>query len=168
MALEGPPIQRHEVHILTAHFQFSGQIETVGPVDNFINDPTRDSLSLYDVRLASLRPGSPLKALSRPHVVVCKPHVTFFYFASPDVRASIHTLARRELLVAYTPVAVCRGYFHMPAEANIRDFLGVVPGELLPVTDAHLFPLVEFPIPFPTEAGLVMVGRAQLQFYHTA
>ena len=167
MALEGPPVQRYEAHILTVHFQFSGLLETVGPVDNFINDPTRDSLSLYDVRLASLRPGSPLKALSRPHVVVRKSHVVFLCFASPDVGAAVHTLAHRELLVAYTPVAVCRGHFHMPAESNIRDFLAVVPGELLPVTDARIFPLVEFPIPFPTETDLAMVGRAQLQFYHT-
>ena len=168
MVLEAPPIQRHEVQLLTAHFQFSGHIETVGPVDNFINDPTRDDFSLYDVRLASLTPGSPLKTFSRPHVVVRKPHIVFLYFTSAETRASIHTLARRELLVAYTPIAVCRGYFHMPTEANVRDFLGVVPGDLLPVTEAHIFPLAELPAPFPAEASLVMASRAHLHCYHTA
>ena len=168
MVFEAPPVQRHEVQILSTHFQFSGQIEAVGAVDNFINDPTRDNLSLYDVRLASLAPGSPLKTISRPHVVVRKPHVVLLYFVSAETRASIHTLVRRELLVAYTPIAVCRGYFHMPAEASMRDFLGVVPGDLLPITEAHIFPLVELPAPFPAEAGLVLVSRHHLHFYHTA
>ena len=167
MALEAPLAQRHEVHLLTVHFQFSGQLETMGPVDNFINDPTRDNLSLYDVRLASLAPGSPLKTLSLPHVVVRKPHVVLMHFTSAEVRASIHTLPRRELLVAYTPVVVCRGYFHMPTESNIRDFLAVVSGDLLPVADVHVFPLTGLPAPFPSEAGLVLVGRSHLHFYHT-
>jgi hypothetical protein len=168
MELQAPLAQRHEVQILTVHFQFSGQIETVGPVANFINDPTRDCFSLYDVRMAHLTPGSPLKTISRPHVVVRKPHIVLLYFTSAEIRTSIRTLTRRELLVAYTPVAVCRGYFHMPAEANVRDFLGVTPGDLLPVSEAHIFPMIELPAPFPAQADLVMVGRPHLQFYHAA
>jgi len=168
MGLGAPPTQRHKVQILTAHFQFSGQLETVGPVENFINDPARESLSLYDVHLAPLTPGSPLKAISRPHIVILKPQIVLFYLVSAETRASIRTFARRELLVAYTPVAVCRGYFHMPAEANARDFLGVVAGDLLPVTEAHIFPFTKLPILFTTEAELVMLGRSHVLFYHTA
>jgi len=168
MELEGPRVQRHDVQILTTRFQFSGQVETVGPVANFIDDPTRDNLSLYDTRLASLTPGTPLKAISRPHVVVRKSQIVLLYFTSAEIRASIRTLARRELLVAYTPLAVCRGYFHMPSEADVRDFLSLVRGDLLPITQAHIFPLVELPEPFPAEAEQVMVGRSHLHFYHTA
>ena len=168
MELEGPRVQRHDVQILTTRFQFSGQVETVGPVANFIDDPTRDSLSLYDTRLAPLTPGTPLKAISRPHVVVLKSQIVLLYFTSAEIRASIRTLARRELLVAYTPLAVCRGYFHMPTEADVRDFLSLVRGDLLPITEAHIFPLVELPEPFPAEAELVMAGRSHLHFYHTA
>lgn len=166
MGLQAPPTYRHEVQILTTHFQLSGQLETVGAVDNFINDSTRDSLALYDVRLAPLTPGSPLKPLFRPHVVVRKPEIVFLYLTSAETRASIHTLARHELLVAYTSVAVCRGYFHMPAEANVNNFLGVTPGDLLPVTQTHVFPLIELPDPFPVEADLLLAGRTHLQFYH--
>jgi hypothetical protein len=168
MELEGPRVQRHDVQILTTRFQFSGQVETVGPVANFIDDPTRDSLSLYDTRLASLTPGTPLKAISRPHVVVLKSQIVLLYFTSAETRASIRTLTRRELLVAYTPLAVCRGYFHMSSEADVRDFLSLARGDLLPITQAHIFPLVELPEPFPAEAELVMVGRSHLHFYHTA
>jgi len=168
MGLQAPPVRRHEVQILTARFQLGGQLETVGPVGNFINDSTRDSLVLYHVRLTSLTPGSPLKPISRSHVVIRKSEIIFLYLTSAETRASIHTLARHELLVAYTLVAVCRGHFHMPAEANMNNFLGVTPGTLLPVTKAHVFPLIELPDPFPAEADLLLVGRTHLQLYHPA
>ena len=168
MALQAPPVQRHPIQILTTHFQFNGQIESVGPVNNFLNDPTRDSLTIYDAQLTPSAPGSPLKTMSRPHVVVRKSQIVLLHFASAEARASIRTLARRELVVAYTPLAVCRGYFHLPTEADVRDFLDVVRGDLLPVTEAHIFSLVELPDPFPHETDLVLLGRPQLHFYHSA
>jgi hypothetical protein len=168
MGLKAPPSQRHDIQILTNHFQFSGQLETVGPPGNFINDPSRHSLSLYDVRTAPLTPGSPLKGIFRPHVVVRKSHIVLLYFASAETRASISTYPRRELLMIYTPVAVCRGYFHVPTEARLRDFLDVIPGSLLPVTEARIFPFVEFSASFPVEAELVLVGHSHVLLYHTA
>jgi hypothetical protein len=170
MGIEGMavPIQRHEARILTATFQFSGQLEVVGALLNFINDPNRDSFSLYDANLTPLTPGSPLKGIFRPHVVVRRPYIAFLYLASAETRASLKLLARHESLVAYTPIAVCRGEFHMSIEANLRDFLDASPGGLIAVSEAQLFPLIEFPAPFPTEADLLMIGRAQLQSYHLA
>jgi hypothetical protein len=72
------------------------------------------------------------------------------------------------MMMIYTPIAVCRGYLPMPAEARIGDFLGVVPGELLPVIDARIFPFVELPAPFPLEADLMLMGRSHWLFYHPA
>jgi hypothetical protein len=168
MELEAPPIHRHGVQILTAHFQLSGQVETVGSVDTFINDPARDCFVLHDVRLAPLASGSPLKPLSRPHAVICRSEIALLHFTSAETQAAIRTLQRRELLVAYTPVAVCRGYFHMPTEANVNTFLGVTSGSLLPITEAYVFPLIELPDPFPAEADMLLVGRTHLRFYHPA
>ena len=168
MVLQAPPVHRHKVQILTINFQFSGQLETVGPVSNFLNDSTRNSLSLYEASLTPLAPGIPMGSLSRPHVVIRKPQIVFLYLASAEARASIRPFARRELLVAYTPVAVCRGYFHLSAEANVRDFVDTVNTDLLPITEAHVFPFNALSAPFPTEADLLLAGRAYLQFYHPA
>jgi hypothetical protein len=165
---EAPPIERHDVQILTPLFQYSGQLEAVGTVFSYINDPQRNSLSLYDAQLVPLTPGGLLKHISRPHVIIRKPQIAFLTFASAETRASIRVLVKKELLVAYTPVAVCRGYFHMPAEANVREFMDVTQGELLTVTEAQLFPLIRLPAPFPTQVELLLVGRSHLQFYHPA
>jgi hypothetical protein len=168
MVFEALPSERHEVQILTVDFQFSGQLETVGNVATFINDSVRDSLSLYDARLAPLTPGSPMQGFQRPHIVVRRPQIVFLHFTSAETRSAFRTLQNKELLVAYTPVAVCRGYFHMSAEARVRDFIDVVQDELIPVTEARIFPLIEPPAPFPSETDLIMIGRSQLQSYHPA
>ena len=168
MGLQAPPTQRYDVQILTTHFQFSGQLETVGPAGNFINDPSRQSLSFYDVHLSPLTPGSPLKGIARPHVVILKSQIVLFYLASEEARDSISTFTRHEPLMIYTPIAVCRGHFPMPSEARIGDFLGVVPGDLLPFLDAHIFPFVELSSPFIREAELLLIGRSHLLFYHPA
>ncbi|MBN1976721.1 MAG: hypothetical protein JW918_04915 [Anaerolineae bacterium] len=168
MVFEALPSQRHEVQILTVNFQFSGQLETVGNLAVFINDAVRDSLSLYDAHLTPLTPGSPMKGFQRPHVVVRRPQVVFLHFASAETRTSFQTRQNKEFLVAYTPVAVCRGYFHMSAEARVRDFVDAVQEQLIPVTEARIFPLVELPAPFPAETEMIMIGRSQLQSYHPA
>ena len=168
MVFATPPSQRHEVKILTVNFQFSGQLEAVGNLATFINDAVRDSLSLYDAHLTPLTPGSPMKGFQRPHVVVRRPQVVFLHFDSAETRTSFRTLQNKELLVAYTPVAVCRGYFHMSAEARVRDFIDAIQEQLIPVTEAHIFPLVELPAAFPTETEMIMIGRSQLQSYHPA
>ncbi|MBN1811223.1 MAG: hypothetical protein JXA14_05245 [Anaerolineae bacterium] len=162
------PAEHHEVQILTTSFQFSGLLETVGDVSTYINDSTRQSLSLHDAYLTPLTPGSPVRGLNRPHVVVLRPQTVFLYFTSAETRAAIRKLPKRELLVAYTPIAVCRGYFHMTGEARLRDFTDVIQEPLIPVSDARIFPLIEFPAPFPTEAELILVGLSQLQSYHPA
>ena len=166
MGLQAPPTQRHDVQVLTTNFQFNGQLETVGPAGNYINDPARQSLSLYDVHLSPLTPGSPLRGISRPHVVILKSQIVLFYLASEEARASVSTFARHEPLMIYTPVAVCRGHFPMPSEARIGDLLSVVPGDLLPLLDARIFPFTELPAPFTLEAELLLIGRSQLLFYH--
>jgi hypothetical protein len=162
------PTAYHDVQILTTHFQFSGRLETLGDVSTYINDSTRQSLSLSDAYLTPLTPGSPVKGFNRPHVVVLRPQTVFLYFTSAETRAAIRKLPKRELLVAYTPLAVCRGYFHMTAEARLRDFTDVIQEALIPVSEARIFPLIEFPTHFPTEVDLLMVGLSQLESYHPA
>lgn len=162
------PTEYHEVQILTTSFQFSGKLETLGDVSTYINDSTRQSLSLHDAYLTPLTPGSPVKGFNRPHIVVLRPQAVFLYFSSAETRAVIRKLPKKELLVAYTPLAVCRGYFHMTAEARLRDFMDVTSEALIPVSEARIFPLIEFPAPFPTEVDLLLVGLAQLESYHPA
>jgi hypothetical protein len=162
------PTEQHEVQILTTNFQFTGQLETLGDVSTYINDSIRQSLSLHDAYLTPLTPGSPMKGLNRPHVVVLRPQAVFLYFTSAETRASIRKMPKKELLVAYTPIAVCRGYFHMTAEARLRDFTDITQEPLIPVSEARIFPLVELPAAFPTEADLILVGLPQLQSYHPA
>ena len=168
MVLKGPPTQRLQVAIITTHFQINGQLETIGTPFSFINDAARESLPLYEVNVTPLATDTPLKSFSLPHVIIRRSKIEFLYFESAETRASIQTLRRSELLVAYTSVAVCRGNFHMADEANVGDFIEDIASVLLPVTEARIFSFSELTAPFPTDPELVLIGRSHLQFYHPA
>jgi len=166
MVLEAPPVHRHEVYIVTPRFQINGQLETVGTTFTFINDAKRESLPLYEVTITPLRANGPLASFTRPHIILRRSEIVLLYFTSAETRSEIHTLRRRELLVVYTPPAVCRGYFHMADEAQLSDFIEDTVGTLLPITEVQIFSLDEFPTSFPAEAELLLIGRSYLEFYH--
>ncbi|MCX7683186.1 MAG: hypothetical protein N2508_14670 [Anaerolineae bacterium] len=166
MGLQAPPVQRHDTLIVTTEFQFKGQLESIGAVGSFIADTARISFSLYDVHMAPLSPSFPLKSLSRPQIVVLRPHIILLYLTSEEARATVRTFTRREIMMLYTPVAVCRGEFALPAEAKLGDMLGVMPGDLLPMMNVQILPLVKLPMPFPTQAELILVGRSHILCYH--
>ena len=164
----GVAIQQHAAEILTPQFQISGQLETVGSLLTYINDAERGSVTLVNASLTPIVPKGPLQPFTRPLLMLRKTQIVLLYLSAAESRASVRPLVRRELLVAYTSLAVCRGYFHMSAEANVQEFLDLLPGELLPVTEARIFPLLRLPSPFPSEADLILLGRSHLQFYHPA
>lgn len=168
MVFDKLPTDYHDVQILTVHFQFSGQLEVIGVPFAFINDAARHSFSIHDAHLTPLTPGSPMKGFSRPQVVVRRPQIAFFHFDNPATRAEIRLLPRSELLVIYTPIAVCRGQLHMSSEARLGDFLDVLQGYFVPATQVRIFPLLELPAPFPLEADLILLGRDQIMSYHPA
>jgi hypothetical protein len=134
---------------------------------NFVNDPRRDSFSIQNAQMAPLMPGAPLGSSSRPQIVIRRPQIVLQYFTAAETRASIRTLVKKEMLVAYTPVAVCRGYFHMSAEAKLHDFLDSTSGNLLVVSDVRIFPLVDLSLPFPAEAEKLLIGQSQIIAYHS-
>lgn len=163
-----PQKLQHRVQILTLSFHFTGYLETVGPPTEFLDAEHRDGLVLYDARLAPLTPGGMVKGLSQPQVTIRRREIVLLHLADAESQATIRTLPRRELLIAYTPLAVVRGAFHLPTEAAMTDFLSTTPGELLPVRDVLLFLLSPPPLTFPDRADLMLVGRRHIQFYHRA
>jgi hypothetical protein len=167
MVLDKLPIERHDTQLLMNYFQGRGQLEALGPVMNYVNDPGRTSLPFYEAQLAPLTPASPLNTISQSQVVLLKSQITLMYFSEAETRESIRPLPNRELVVAYLPEVVCRGYFHMSAEASLDDFLDVTPGDLLPMTEVQIFPLIELPGPFPSQADLLLINPDYIEFYHS-
>jgi hypothetical protein len=169
MELHGPPVRRHPVQVLTPSIQCDGQLEIVGNPIDFLNDSTRDALILHEASLGSIPPTGPVKGLSRSRVSVRKQEVVFLHFAEPEaILSQIRLLTREELMIAYTPLAILRGAFHLPAEISLNDFLATLPNSFLPITQASLFMLAELPSPFPQRCELLVIGRPHIWLYHTA
>lgn len=163
-----PPTHDHSVHILTPTHILVGQLETVGPPLEFLNDPLRDGLILKNARVAPLNPDLPLKDMTLPQVTLRRQEIIMLMLTDPESQSQINIMHREEALIVYTPLTVVRANFHLPAEARITDFLSSVSGELQPVSDVNLFLLFSPPLPFPEQSALSLIGRQYIQFYHEA
>jgi hypothetical protein len=164
MERSGPPVRQYAVHFFTPSFQFSGQLEIIGNLLDFLNDTRRDVLICQQVRIVPLKPG--LRELTRPSISIRKTEFVLLYFDDPSAQSEMRLLTRAETTVIYTDLAIVRGDVHLPAEARANDFLAAVSGILLPVTSVSLFKVVEFPLPFPDHCDLLLVGRDYIQMYH--
>ena len=159
-------LQRYDVQVLGHMFQFVGQMEPVGQAMDYFNDENRSTFPLYDVAISPLAPGSPLKRISRPDIVVGDNELGIVYFLDPDYRQSVAMLKNFDRVIAYTPHAVLRGNFHRGAETRLADLFDLVQGHFLAMTDVSVFPLTDLPAPFPEQADLLIVNRFYVNVYH--
>ena len=164
--MEGPPVRQHEVQILTLSFQISGKLEVIGTFLQFLNDPVRDALLIYEATVVPLVPGGPLRPLARSQISLRKPEVVFLYLTEPAGRAEVRQLIRKETLIAYTPLAILRGAFNMSAESRPTDFLATMSADFVLVSEASLFMLTDALTSIPKECPLLLVGRQYIQLYH--
>lgn len=161
-----PPTQTYSVQVLTPSYQFAGNLEVIGSLIEFLNDSSRDGLVLTDVHIAPLTPGGTLKDLARSSITVRRDEIVFISF--PDLQPEVRTLQRKEYYIAYTPVAVVKCAFHLLAETITTDFVTSMTGDLLPISEVHVFLFTPSRLPFQDRADLMLIGKRHIQFYHSA
>ena len=160
-------LQRYDVQILGHTFQFSGQMEPVGRVLDYLNDENRSTFPLYDVRISPITPGSPLAGITRPELIVSETELGLVFFLDPEYRQKVDVLKNFDRVVAYTPHAVLRGNFHRGVETRLGDVFDVMQGTFLALTDVNVFPLTELPAPFPTQTDLIIANCSYIHLYHS-
>jgi hypothetical protein len=161
-----PPSQSYSVQVLTPSYQFTGTLEIIGSLIEYLNDASRDGLVLMDAHIAPLTPGGTLKDLARPSVTVRRGEIVLIGF--PDLQPEVRTLQRREYYIAYTPVGVVKSAFHLLAETRATDFLSTMTGELLPISEVDVFLFTPSRLPFQERADLMIIGKRYIQLYHSA
>ncbi len=166
--MQGPPINKFTVQILTLSFQITGQLESIGPFLEFLVDPVRDALSITDAQVLPLMPGGPLKGMTRPQISLRKPEVVFIYPLEQVAKDQVRLLARKEPYIVYTPLAILRASFHLSAEARAQDLFSTMSADFVPITEVSLFSLLDLPAPFPQKPDLLIVGRQYVQLYHAS
>ncbi len=158
-------LQRYDVQVLGRHFHIVGQMEPIGQLMDFLNRGQRQTFSLYDAKLAPLKPAGPLNAISRPHVILNADELGLIYFLDAEYRQRVSLLKQFDEVIAYTPHAVLRGRFHRGAETRLSDLLDMA-GVFLAMSNVSIFALRPLPGPFPQQADLLIVNQAHVQFYH--
>lgn len=161
-----PPSQMCEALLLTPTLQIEGQVEIIGAPLAFLNAEERDGLILHQAHVLPLLTGSRLREWTQASMTLRRQEIIMLYLTDPAVQAAVQTLARHERYICYTPLAILRANFHMPAEALPFNFLVSLSGDLIPATDAQVFLLTPTPRPFPDRCDLLLVGRSHIQMYH--
>lgn len=161
-----PPSQMCDALLLTPTMQIEGQVEIVGAPLAFLNAEERDGLILHQAHILPLPTGGRLREWTQSSLTLRRQEIVLLYLTDPAVQASVQTLTRRETYICYTPLAVLRADFHMPAEALRFDFLASLSGALIPATNVQVFMLTPTPRPFPDRCDLLLVGRPHILMYH--
>jgi hypothetical protein len=165
MALE-IKLERYDVQALGRKFQFTGKLEPVGQLLDYLNTATRTTFPMYDVTALPISSGSLLKGVTRPEITVSASELGLVYFLDAEYRQRVQVLKSFDSAIAYTPHAVLRGKFHRGAETRLRDLFDMMQGSFLAMTDVSIFPTVDLPAPFVQQADLLIVNRFYIDLYH--
>lgn len=155
-----------QVTVLTAGFQATGTLVSVGLMQTFINDDTKATFSLHDVTLYGLERGNPATGAQISELYVRKDEVHALAFAEMLSRDESGLMAREEPLAAYTSHYVVQGNYHMGADALLGDFFDAVKTIYVGATNVHLFPLFAMQAQMVTQAPLVYVSRTLVKMHH--
>jgi hypothetical protein len=159
-------LQRYHVQILGRKFQFDGEVEPLGQVLDFLNNESRSTFSLYDVKILPVMPSGPLTAITRSEITVSESELGLIFFLDADYRQQVPVLKSFDRVIAYTPHAVLRGNFHRGVETRLGDMFDTLQGAFFVMTEVSIFPTTGLPAPFPKQADLLIVNRFYVNLYH--
>ena len=158
---------RYEAAVITTAFQITGQIEPIGPWLDFLNSRDKLTLPVYNAHVLPIGiavGAAPQKA----QVLVNRGDVCFIYLPDRNSHQTVHMLRNVQTAIAHIGPVICRGEWHMGADATLATFVDDLPGNFFPITNADLHAKVALPEPLPNRAEMMLVNRQHVAIYHPA
>lgn len=152
--------------VFTDTYKIEGTYQPIGQFMTAINKPDSVCLELTDASFTPLRPGSALRTIGHPQVIVNKGDVHFMGFKDDSILDDLNMLKRVIRAIAYTPAFVLRGDFHIGAEDQFVDMLDSLRGDFQPLTDVTVFPLIETQVGVARQHALVFLNTRAIELYH--
>ena len=158
---------RYEVMVITTAFQIIGQIEPIGPWLDFLNAKDKIILPVHNAHVLAI--GTSVgPAPEKPQVYLNRHDVCFISLPDPNSHQTVHMLRNTHTAIAHIGPVVCRGEWHMGADATLSTFLDDLPGNFFPVTNADLHAKAAMPTALPHKSELLLVNRLHVAVYHPA
>ena len=157
---------RFNVQVVLPAFMITGQIEPVGPWLDFLNSRDKYELVIQSARVFPI--GAPPAAVpEHPQVCVTRSNVCLIVLLDSAAQQSVNMLKRTLPVISHIGPLVCRGEYHMGADAQLSTYFDDLVGNFFPLTSVDLFPTVAMPPALPRKADLIIANRAQVQVCYT-
>jgi hypothetical protein len=157
---------RYPVQVITTQYVFTGEVEPFGPLVLWLNDTSREAISLYGVQGAALDAGRAVETLARDELLLLKHDIVAIDLPSPEARQTVSLMPRSEKVVIYTARFVFSGAYSLSAETRLPEMLDTLKGDFFPLLSAQLHPLSPPRVPVFRASEMVILNRRQLSAYH--
>ena len=158
---------RYEAAVITTAFQITGQIEPIGPWLDFLNARDKIAVPVYSAHILAIGTAAGT-APEKPQVYVNCRDICFIYLPDRNSHQTVHMLRNVQTAIAHIGPVICRGEWHMGADATLATFTDDLPGDFFAVTNADLHVRVALPAPLPHKAEIILVNRLHVAVYHLA
>lgn len=160
----GSPVQEHPAHIANDLQWISGDLETLGNPNNYINQEGQDILRVNNGEIAPWT-FTGLPASQAPKVMIRRSNVQFVIFHGEEALDQFREAPRTASLILNLSLVIVRGQAPLMSEAKEDNFLDFWKGDFIPISDASLYYLAEAPIDIPTTTELLYLNANQIQSY---
>jgi hypothetical protein len=156
---------RFDALVVTTAFQITGQIEPIGTWLDFLNAKDKFTLPVYNAHVLAI--GTSVgPAPEKPQVYVNRNDVCFIHLPNRDSHQSVYMLKNVQTAIAHLGPVICRGEWHMGADATLVTFVDDLPGNFFPITNADLHAKAPMPAPLPHKVELILANRLHVSIYH--
>jgi hypothetical protein len=157
--------QHFAVELLTEHYFFSGALEPLGMLQNYLNHPERVTLQFKQISGGALDAGSKLPTLQAEEIWMRRDEILAIRFLDPLSPATMQLLPRKEKLRVFLPRFIIQAVFRCGVDTNLADLFDTMNSYWAPATDAMVHPLLPCAAPVFSAATLLLINRRHLRFY---
>lgn len=158
------PLQSHAVQIATDLYFATGQLETLGEPNFFIN---QEGNTLFKLGQAQIAPwaftGLPVSQASP--FLINRSRVQLLLYTEPEVSAGYRRPPRTGKVLIYMPLMVVQGSVPFLSEAKLHNFMDFWKGDFITVLDAEVHFIAESQVRLPTAAPIIYLHRNFIQGY---
>lgn len=160
----GSPVQEHPVHVANDLQWISGNLETLGNPNNYVNQEGQDIMTVNEAEVAPWTfTGLPTSQV--PKVMLRRSNILFLIFPGEDTLEQFRPAPRTASLILNLPLVIVRGHAPLMSEAKMENFLDFWKGDFIPVSNASLYYLAEAPISLPHSTELLYLNTHLIQSY---
>ncbi len=160
----GSPVQSHPIQIVTEAQWITGNIETLGEANFYIN---QEGIANFRISNCQLYPWAftGLPATEVNQIIVNPRRIQMLMFTQPETINQLRRPPRTETLVFYLPLLVVQGKAPMMGDAKLVNFMDAWKGDFVPILEANLHFLSENATQLPETGQVIYLNRHLIQSY---